>query len=75
MNNLRILQAFGQIVIPKDVGDLDQEFLVEYVLENKHFEDYPPSLTYQRSFWKWVIDNIEAKGEASRLQSIPYRYL
>jgi hypothetical protein len=66
MNNLRVLQAFGQIVVPKDASHLDQEFLIEHIVESKHFADYPPSVSFQRAFWKWVIQCIEATREASR---------
>jgi hypothetical protein len=64
MQNLRLLQAFGQIDIYRETqGPLDQDFLIRNILENQHFANYPPAATFERSFWKWVIQTIERVGE------------
>ncbi|PVF99851.1 hypothetical protein CPB86DRAFT_755977 [Serendipita vermifera] len=60
----KILQSFGVHTIYKDDrSSLDQEFLIENILENPHFGDYPPSEAFQRSFWKWAIQRLEKEGE------------
>ncbi|OCH95682.1 hypothetical protein OBBRIDRAFT_871167 [Obba rivulosa] len=38
-------------------------FLVDSILLNRHFQEYPPSAQYQASFWKWAIDRLENYGE------------
>jgi hypothetical protein len=35
------------------------DFLLSYILLNPHLSQYPPSPTYQLSFWKWVIERLE----------------
>ena len=34
-------------------------FLIDHVLLNPHFQEFPPSSQYQLSFWKWAIDWLE----------------
>lgn len=66
-----ILQSYGRLKrinnleIPIDeVKDL-QSFLITHLLESKHFNEYPPATSYQRSFWKYIISVLEASGEVS----------
>ena len=40
-----------------------QEFLVEQILDSEHFNAFPPSPTFQRRFWKWIVEEIEGHGE------------
>ena len=35
------------------------DFVLSYILLNPHLLQYPPSVTYQLSFWKWVIEHLE----------------
>jgi hypothetical protein len=35
------------------------DFVLSYILFNPHLSQYPPSYTYQLSFWKWVIEQLE----------------
>ncbi|KAI9444909.1 hypothetical protein H4582DRAFT_2108691 [Lactarius indigo] len=34
-------------------------FVLSSILLNPHLLQYPPAHTYQLSFWKWVIENLE----------------
>ena len=69
MQNLKTLRSFGQIDIYREIQEtLDQEFLITTILENSHFKRYPPAATFERSFWKWVIQTVERAGEV-HLQS------
>jgi hypothetical protein len=64
MQNLKVLQAYGQIDIYREIQEpLDQDFLIRNILESQHFTNYPPAATFQRSFWKWVLQTIELAGE------------
>ena len=40
---------------PTEIND----FLVNSILRNPHFQQYPPSDQYQRRFWKWAIETLE----------------
>ena len=40
-----------------------QEFLVQQILNSEHFNAFPPSPTFQRRFWKWVVEEVERHGE------------
>lgn len=42
-----------------------QCFLITHLLESRHFNEYPPAASYQRSFWKYIISVLEASGEVS----------
>jgi hypothetical protein len=35
------------------------DFLVNFILLNPQFQTYSPSKQYQKSFWKWVIHQLE----------------
>ena len=39
--------------------DKIHHFLLHSVFLSPHFLSYPPSLQYQRNFWKWVLENLE----------------
>ena len=42
-----------------------QRDLIDHILDNAHFTDYPPSLSYQKRFWKWVVEKIEEADESA----------
>ena len=35
------------------------DFVLSCILLNPHLVQYPPSHTYQLSFWKWTIEHLE----------------
>ena len=35
------------------------DFLLNNLLLNQHFQQYPPSSQYQKRFWKWAITHLE----------------
>ncbi|KAJ3936148.1 MAG: putative methyltransferase-domain-containing protein [Lentinula lateritia] len=48
------------IQIPSNVPYAEiNRFLVELLVLNPHFQKYPPSKQYQRSFWKMIIGQLE----------------
>jgi len=47
-----------------------QSFLITHLLESRHFGEYPPATSYQRSFWKYIISVLEASGEVSAVPFI-----
>lgn len=64
-----ILQSYGRLKridnLEMLVDELDglQSFLITHLLESRHFNEYPPATSYQRSFWKHIIFVLEASGE------------
>ena len=67
-----VLRAYATLKSPRHIQKPDvsfasaHQFLLEKVLLNAHFKEYPPSTQYQLSFWKWAIDWLEnlIDGEA-----------
>ncbi|KAI9454826.1 hypothetical protein F5148DRAFT_1378176 [Russula earlei] len=66
MSLFSLLQAYSAlkhprlISIPSHLPFLQlHDFLLSEILLNPHLLQYPPSNTYQLSFWKWVIDRLE----------------
>ncbi|KAI0281699.1 hypothetical protein BGY98DRAFT_958524, partial [Russula aff. rugulosa BPL654] len=51
-----LLQAYSALSTP---GSYLHDFLLSSVLLNSHLLQYPPSHTYQLSFWKWAIEHLE----------------
>lgn len=43
--------------IPFDVA---HGFFLRKILLNDHLKQYPPSESYQQSFWKWALDRLES---------------
>lgn len=35
------------------------EFFLRKILLNRHLKQYPPSESYQQSFWKWALVQLE----------------
>ncbi|TFK70416.1 hypothetical protein BDN72DRAFT_795188, partial [Pluteus cervinus] len=61
-----ILAGYAALVPPSSIGYPKQisplqihDFCLQYILLNPHFQQYPPSKQYQRSFWKWIVQNLE----------------
>ncbi|KAJ7606813.1 hypothetical protein FB45DRAFT_1068225 [Roridomyces roridus] len=61
-----ILRGYAALVPPKHLqfpthleAHVINTFLADRILTNPHFERYPPSKQYQKSFWKWTIDHLE----------------
>ena len=36
------------------------EFFLRKILLNHHLKQYPPSESYQQSFWKWALAQLES---------------
>jgi hypothetical protein len=50
--------------LPEDLNDIQTE-LVAALLDEGHFKFYPPSIEYQKAFWRHVILSIENSGNVS----------
>jgi hypothetical protein len=63
---LRVLCCYGALSPAALVGlpgDLPFSTVHEFfltLLDDPHFRAYPPSPEFQRSWWKWVVDQLEA---------------
>ncbi|KDR85583.1 hypothetical protein GALMADRAFT_371661 [Galerina marginata CBS 339.88] len=51
---------------PKSIND----FLLHNILLNYHFQTYPPSQQYQKRFWKWAIENLEALARERSVEEL-----
>jgi hypothetical protein len=36
-----------------------QDYIIQQILLDDHLKKYPPSTAYQRSFWRWVLQELE----------------
>ncbi|KAG8836700.1 hypothetical protein FRC18_010847 [Serendipita sp. 400] len=64
MDDFKLLQGFGQLCIDKSIKNgVNQDFLIREIIESAHFREYPPAPSFQKSFWKWIIDSIEESNE------------
>lgn len=61
-----ILQAYSALKHPRFLSFPSHlpflqvhDFLLSSLLLNKRLLQYPPSHTYQLSFWKWAIEHLE----------------
>lgn len=61
-----ILRGFYSLVPPHSMdfpaqlsASILHEFLLSTILFNQHFRQYPPSVQYQRTFWKRAIYHLE----------------
>ncbi|CAK5280722.1 unnamed protein product [Mycena citricolor] len=55
------LRSPTQLAFPSHLGTAAiHEFLLS-LLTSEHLQTYPPSLQYQKTFWKWVIPLLERK--------------
>ncbi|KAF8204421.1 hypothetical protein K438DRAFT_1716134 [Mycena galopus ATCC 62051] len=66
-----ILRGYASLVSPNRLRfpthlrtQVIHDFLVEHILLNVHFQKYPPSPEYQKSFWKWIISQLECTDVA-----------
>ncbi|KAJ7361192.1 hypothetical protein DFH08DRAFT_367655 [Mycena albidolilacea] len=64
----QILRGYASLVPPNRLQlpahpqtQIIHDFLVDQILLNGHFQKYPPSPEYQRSFWKWIISQLEQR--------------
>jgi hypothetical protein len=62
-----LLQAYSALKHPRTLSFPSHlsfhqvhHFILSSILFNPHLLQYPPSHTYQFSFWKWVIKHLEA---------------
>lgn len=56
--------------LPNSMGT-NQDDLIEGLIFDEHFSTYPPSVSYQRVFWKHVVNCIEAADEVRELIASP----
>lgn len=80
-----LLRAFFGLTPPNDLIFPSEckfqsinKFLVYGILLNPHFRQYPPSIQYQKRFWKWIIENLEElarkqENEEACYWILPYR--
>ena len=61
-----LLQAYSALKHPRLLSFPSQlafhqvhRFVLSSILLNPHLSQFPPSHTYQLSFWKWVIEHLE----------------
>ena len=60
-----ILHAYSALVPPRQITIPSQAFsevhgfFLTNILLNEHLNQYPPSQTYQRKFWKWALERLE----------------
>jgi hypothetical protein len=68
--DLTLLKTFGSLSSP----DCFKEFLaqdgaqtdiIDQILLSEHSRQYPPSQSYQRLFWKYVIEQLELADEVN----------
>ncbi|KAJ7157089.1 hypothetical protein C8R46DRAFT_1165547 [Mycena filopes] len=72
----QILRGYASLIPPNHLRfpvhletRITNEFLVENILLNPHFQHYPPSKQYRRSFWKWIIPHLEKKLQTEPAES------
>ncbi|OBZ79740.1 Protein-lysine N-methyltransferase EEF2KMT, partial [Grifola frondosa] len=77
---VRILQGFASLQPPRTITFPSSlpwrqvhDFVLNFILLNEHFRDYPPSEQYQSTFWKWAIARLEefACAEACAGTNVP----
>jgi hypothetical protein len=75
MDTSKLLQSFfaltplSTLKIPFKYSPTEiNDFLVDNILLNSHFQRYPPSKQYQRRFWKWAIETLEQLARSSNDQ-------
>ena len=49
--------------LPRQSSYPEQDLVVEGILNDLHFQTYPPAEAYQRLFWRSIIDFYESQGE------------
>jgi hypothetical protein len=74
----QILRGYASLVPPNRLQfpahpqtQIIHDFLVDQILLNAHFQKYPPSPEYQRSFWKWIISQLEQRMANDVGRSLP----
>ncbi|KAJ6541859.1 hypothetical protein B0H19DRAFT_958647 [Mycena capillaripes] len=63
-----ILRGYASLIPPISLRfpshletQLIHDFLIDHILLSAHFQKYPASKDYQKSFWKWMIPLLEKK--------------
>ncbi|KAI0800674.1 putative methyltransferase-domain-containing protein, partial [Fomes fomentarius] len=62
---LNVLRAYATLRPPKAIWrpevsfSLAHDFFLDHLLLNPHFKQFPPSIQYQITFWKWAIEWLE----------------
>ncbi|KAJ7940485.1 hypothetical protein B0H13DRAFT_14257 [Mycena leptocephala] len=76
----QILQGYASLTPPNYLRypshlhtQVIHDFLVDHILLNAHFQTYPRSKDYQKSFWKWIIPRLETKSVDSELVEVDSR--
>nr|GAT59569.1 predicted protein [Mycena chlorophos] len=49
--------------------DLVHDFVLNHLLLDPHFAAYPPSEQYQKTFWKWMVRNLEQHSAEEDVRS------
>ncbi len=61
-----IQRVYGALLppaeLPEHMYQLQHE-LVKCIIYYEHFRMYPPARSYQRKFWKYVVEEIEQGNE------------
>ena len=64
---LSILFCYSALVPVKNLSfpsnipfNVAHEFFLRKILLNHHLKKYPPSESYQQSFWKWALVQLES---------------
>ncbi|KAJ7216779.1 hypothetical protein B0H12DRAFT_1241806 [Mycena haematopus] len=76
----QILRGYAALVPPSRLQfpshlqtQVIHDFLVDHILLSLHFQNYPPSADYQRSFWKWMIPHLEKANSVDSEMEIDSR--
>ncbi|KAJ7070563.1 putative methyltransferase-domain-containing protein [Mycena amicta] len=63
-----VLRGYAALLTPHQLKfpsslplQLVHNFFLDHLLLDPHFQAYPPSEQYQKSFWKWAIPHLETK--------------
>ncbi|KAH9982779.1 hypothetical protein BGW80DRAFT_1161662 [Lactifluus volemus] len=82
--SLGLLQGYSALrhprllSFPSQLGFLQvHHFVLSSILLNPHLSQFPPSHTYQLSFWKWIIEHLELLlgDEARAIKSFTFTNL
>ncbi|KZV99982.1 hypothetical protein EXIGLDRAFT_723150 [Exidia glandulosa HHB12029] len=77
-DELTVVRSFYALHMPRSYpgsGSRFQAVLVDYILENRLFMDYPPAPSFQLKFWKAVIKHLESSQDLEEVDSRLYDHL
>ncbi|KAF9469744.1 putative methyltransferase-domain-containing protein [Collybia nuda] len=77
-----ILRGFSSLVPPNSLifptrlsSSLIHDFFLTSILTSPHFKIFPPSVQYQKQFWKWAITHLETlDGDEASASTDPRIY-